>query len=209
MKQLSLRWHGHACFSVTCDGFTVVFDPYEDNYVQGLSPLRLTGDLVLCSHQHNDHNAAEVVTCRTGRENPFRITPISTFHDPEQGALRGKNTIHLLQAGDLRAAHFGDIGCALTPAQAAELSGLDVAMIPVGGVYTLDARGAKELVDTIRPKVVVPMHYRIGSVGLPAVAPVEEFLALVEECVYYPGDTLTINAGTEPQVAVLRYQGGM
>ena len=56
MEQLTVRWHGHACFSLTCRDFTVVLDPYEDHYVPGFPPLRLTGDLVLCSHQHNDHH---------------------------------------------------------------------------------------------------------------------------------------------------------
>ena len=62
MEQLTVRWHGHACFSLTFRDFTVVLDPYEDHYVPGFPPLRLTGDLVLCSHQHNDHNAAEIVS---------------------------------------------------------------------------------------------------------------------------------------------------
>lgn len=73
MEQLELRWHGHACFSLTCQNFTVVFDPYEDNYVPGFAPLDLDADLVLCSHQHNDHNAAHVVRPRSGGKNPFRI----------------------------------------------------------------------------------------------------------------------------------------
>ena len=80
-------------------------------------------------------------------------------------------------------------------------------MIPVGGFYTIGPAEAKELIDTIRPKVIVPMHYRMGAVGLPAVGTVDDFLALVEDYVYYPSDTLTINAGTKPQVAVLTYQG--
>ena len=50
MEQLELRWHGHACFSLTYQNFTVVFDPYEDNYVPGFAPLDLDADLVLCSH---------------------------------------------------------------------------------------------------------------------------------------------------------------
>ncbi|MFR8819270.1 MAG: hypothetical protein ACLVGW_03625 [Evtepia gabavorous] len=35
MEQLTVRWHGHACFSLTCRDFTVVLDPYEDHYVPG------------------------------------------------------------------------------------------------------------------------------------------------------------------------------
>ena len=137
MEQLTLRWHGHACFTLTCQDFTVVFDPYEDNYVPGFPPLHLSADLVLCSHQHNDHNAAGIVSLRTGHDNPFHITEIPTFHDPEGGKLRGTNTIHLLEVGKLRVAHSGDLGCPLTPLQRADLLHLDVAMVPVGGYYTI------------------------------------------------------------------------
>lgn len=203
MEQLTVRWHSHACFSLTCRDFTVVLDPYEDHYVPGFPPLRLTGDLVLCSHQHNDHNAAEIVTLRTGRPNPFRIIKIPTFHDPEGGRLRGENTIHLLEVGKLRVAHFGDLGCPLSPAQKAELQGLDVAMVPVGGFYTIGPQEAKALLDDLRPKVFLPMHYRMGAVGLPAVGQVEDFLSLVENYVYYPTDTLSLDEGTKPQIAVL------
>lgn len=203
MEQLTVRWHGHACFSLTCRDFTVVLDPYEDHYVPGFPPLRLTGDLVLCSHQHNDHNAAEIVTLHTGRPNPFRITKIPTFHDPEGGRLRGENTIHLLEVGKLRVAHFGDLGCPLSPAQKAELQGLDAAMVPVGGFYTIGPQEAKALLDDLRPKVFLPMHYRMGAVGLPAVGQVEDFLSLVENYVYYPTDTLSLDEGTKPQIAVL------
>lgn len=207
MEQLELRWHGHACFELTCNDFTVVFDPFADNYVRGFGALDLEADLVLCSHQHNDHNAADVIRPRTDHENPFRISTLETFHDPEGGKLRGENTIHILETKHLRAAHFGDTGCQLTPAQLAELRGLDVAMIPVGGFYTIGPEEAKALIDEIQPKVVIPMHYRMGEVGLPAVAELDEFLALVENYVYYPGNTITINEGTKPQIAVLTFKG--
>ena len=207
MEQLTLRGHGHACFTLTCQDFTVVFDPYEDNYVPGFPPLHLSADLVLCSHQHNDHNAAGIVSLRTGHDNPFRITEIPTFHDPEGGKLRGTNTIHLLEVGKLRVAHFGDLGCPLTPLQRADLLHLDVAMVPVGGYYTIGPEEAKALIDDLQPKVVIPMHYRMGQVGLPAVGEVEDFLSLVDDYVYYPGDTISINRGTRPQIAVLSFQG--
>ena len=206
MEQLELRWNGHACFSLTCRGYTVVFDPYEDNYVPGFGPLDLEADLVLCSHGHGDHSAAHVVKLRQGGTNPFTITEIHTFHDPQGGALRGENTIHILEAGGLKAAHFGDLGCELTPTQLAELQGLDIAMIPVGGFYTIGPEEAKALVDKLGARVVVPMHYRMGDVGLPAIRELDDFLALVEDYVYYPGNSITVNPGTKPQVAVLTYQ---
>jgi len=35
----------------------------------------------------------------------------------------------------------------------------DVALVPVGGTYTMNAKEAAELVNTIRPKVAIPTHY--------------------------------------------------
>lgn len=208
MTQFEIRWHGHACFSVQCGDYTVLFDPYENDYVRGFGSLDVAADRVLCSHeQHADHNARQVVRPLTGHEDPFTLTTIETFHDPEQGALRGPNTIHILQAGKLKVAHLGDLGCELTPAQVAALQGLDVVMIPVGGYYTIGPAEAKTLLDQLQAKVVIPMHYRQGHLGLPNVAELDDFLALVGDYVYYPGNSITINEGTKPQVAVLKFMG--
>lgn len=207
MEQLELRWLGHACFALKYKDFTVVFDPFQDNYVRGFGSLDVAADLVLCSHFHNDHGAAYVVQPLEGHENPFQVTGIQTFHDPEQGALRGENVIHVLEADGLRVAHFGDLGCELTPQQLEELKGLDVAMIPVGGFYTIGPEEAKALMDVIQPRVVIPMHYRMGEVGLEAVAEVDEFLVLVGEYVEYPGNTIAVGKDTNPQVAVLKFVG--
>ena len=38
----------------------------------------------------------------------------------------------------------------------------DIAIVPVGGTYTMDAKKAADLIDTIRPEYVIPTHY--GSV---------------------------------------------
>ncbi|MBP3318577.1 MAG: MBL fold metallo-hydrolase [Ruminiclostridium sp.] len=207
MEQLELRWLGHACFALKYKDFTVVFDPFQDNYVRGFGALDVAADLVLCSHFHNDHGAADVVRPLEGHENPFQVTGIQTFHDPEQGALRGENVIPLLEADGLRVAHFGDLGCELTPQQLEELKGLDVAMIPVGGFYTIGPEEAKALMDVIQPRVVIPMHYRMGEVGLEKVAELNDFLVQIEEYNEYPGNTITINKDTKPQVAVLKFMG--
>lgn len=207
MSKLELRWHGHACFTLTCSGYTVAFDPFEDNYVPGFGALDIAADLVLCSHEHKDHNAAHVVKQLTGHENPFTVTKIETFHDAENGLLRGNNTIHLLEADGLRVAHFGDIGCDLTNAQKDQLQGLDVALIPVGGFYTIGPEQAMDLVDDLQPKVVIPMHYKLGELGLPAVAELDEFLFFAGEYLEYSGNTIEVDEDTEPQIAVLTFEG--
>lgn len=201
---MNLIWNGHSCFTLETAEGSVVFDPYRDGSVPGLSPIRLTADLALCSHDHRDHGARELVAL-TGRTPSFSVETISTFHDPEGGALRGPDTIHIVTAEGMRLAHLGDLGCALTPEQLDRLRGLDVLMIPVGGYYTIDARQAQELAEELRPRIVVPMHYRSDTFGYEVIARLEDFLTLRSDVVRYPGSALGITPHTPAHTAVLTY----
>ena len=203
---MKLTWHGHSCFALETAAGTLVLDPYLDHYVPGLSPLKLTAEQVLCSPGHGDPGAAQLVPL-SGRPAPFAVETLDTFHDPEQGALRGKNTVHILSAEGLRVAHLGDLGCMPTPEQIEALNGLDAVLIPIGGFYTIDAAQAKALVDEINPRVVVPMHYRSDSFGFDVLGTVEDYTALCNNAVRYPGNSLELTADTPAQTAVLTYQG--
>lgn len=119
----------------------------------------------------------------------------------------GSNTVHILDDGCLRVAHFGDLGCRLSEEQAALLMGLDAVMVPVGGYYTIDAGQAKELVDRIRPRVVIPMHYRGETFGFEVLGTVESFADRCEVVVEYPGAFLELTKETEPHTAVLKLNG--
>lgn len=137
---------------------------------------------ILCSHGHFDHNAADQAeTVPFEGACPFSIRTVKTFHDDQGGALRGENTIHILSAGGVTAAHLGDLGHQLSKEQIAAIGPLDAVLIPVGGTYTVDAAGAKAVCEALKPKCVVPMHYRHAPYGLPNVAGVEDFLALWPE----------------------------
>lgn len=204
---MKITWLGHSCFKVETRGYAVVIDPYEDGYVPGLKPLRETANHVLCSHKHGDHNYRAAVRVVENGPSPFRITAVLTYHDDRQGELRGSNTIHILDDGSLRVAHLGDLGCELSDEQAGLLTGLDAVMIPVGGCYTIDARQAKDLVDRIRPKVVIPMHYRGERFGFDVLADVGAFTDLCDVVVEYPDCFLELTEETEPHTAVLRWNG--
>ncbi len=143
---------------------------------------RLQVHKILCSHGHFDHNAADQAELVPFEgECPFTVRTVETFHDGQGGALRGPNTIHILSAGGVTIAHLGDLGHRLSPEQAEAIGPLDAALVPVGGVYTVDAAGAKAVCEALNPACVVPMHYRHAPCGLPDVAGVEEFLALWPE----------------------------
>ena len=134
---MRLIWNGHSCFTLETAGGTVVVDPYLDGSVPGLAPIRLRADAVYCSHDHRDHGARELVAL-TGEKPDVAVETIHTWHDDQQGAQRGPNTIHIFQAEGLRVAHLGDLGCELEPEQLEALKGLDALMIPVGGFYTME-----------------------------------------------------------------------
>lgn len=204
-QSIKITWLGHACFQVECDGYTVILDPYADDYVPGLAPLRAKANQVVCSHGHSDHGAVELIDVEKKETSPFQITEIQTWHDDREGALRGSNTIRVFDNGKLKIAHLGDLGCELTAEQKAQLTGLDAVMVPVGGYYTIDAEQARKLMAEIAPKVIIPMHYRSEHFGYDVLGTLDAFTDFFEVVVEYPGNTLEVTEETEPHVAVLQY----
>lgn len=186
---MKLTWLGHASFILEQDGYRVVLDPYEG--VEGYPELRVEAHEVLCSHQHFDHNAVDCVKLLPKRESPFTVRTVATFHDDQDGAARGTNTIHVLSGGGVTVAHLGDLGHPLSAEQLAEIGPVDGILIPVGGVYTVDAAGAKGVCEALHPRWIVPMHYRHAPYGLPNVAGVEPFLE------QWPGDQVHRLPGRE------------
>lgn len=205
MSNLSITWHGHSCFTVSCDGYSIVLDPYAPDSVPGFAPLSLTANQVLCSHQHGDHGYTDAVSI-SGYEDqtPFHIQTIDTYHDDAKGALRGTDRIHILEAAGLRIAHMGDLGCELEPKQIEKLKNLDAILIPVGGYYTIDAAQARELVCALSPRVVIPMHYRSDTFGYDVIGRLEEYTKLCDDCVVYDTSTIVIDKDTKKQTAILK-----
>ena len=92
-NSIRITWHGHSCYRIEAPEAVIVIDPYQE--VPGYGKLDLQADLVLCSHEHDDHNARERVTL-SGRTPAVEVEVIEAFHDPEGGRLRGPNKIHIL-----------------------------------------------------------------------------------------------------------------
>ncbi|MBO5253701.1 MAG: MBL fold metallo-hydrolase [Clostridia bacterium] len=203
-NSISIRWLGHAAYKVSKGESHIVLDPFAPGSVPGFRDIAETAGLVLCSHGHHDHSYADAVALLPQGAPDFTVTTLGTYHDNEQGAKRGPNTVHVLESDGVRIVHFGDLGCALTEEQIETLKGADVVLIPVGGFYTIDAAGAKAVLDAIKPKIAIPMHYRTERFGLPAIGTLDEFLALCENVTKLNKDTFVVGE-VESGVVVLEY----
>lgn len=176
---MKLTWLGHSCFQLEEDGYKIITDPYTG--VDGYPELKAQAHEVLCSHQHKDHGYVKAVELLPARKSPFAVREIATFHDDQGGTARGENTIRVFTAGGVSVAHLGDLGHQLTDEQLAAIGKVDGILIPVGGTYTIDAAGAKQVCDAIAPKWIIPMHYRSEPYGYPVLSGVEDFVKLWPE----------------------------
>ena len=200
---MTITWLGHSCFVLESGGFRVLLDPYKG--VRGYPDVTAEVDAVYCSHDHFDHAYTAGVTLAAGAANPFAIKEVPTFHDDQNGTLRGKNMVRVLAAGGVAVAHLGDLGHRLTERQAEAIGSCDVLLLPVGGTYTIDALAAKEVAEQLSPRIIIPMHYRQGDKGLLELDTVDAFLSLCprEQIRRYPVSRLEVTKDTPAQVAVL------
>lgn len=168
---MDIHYLGHSSFKIKASAGTVVTDPY-DSYV-GFSMPTASADIITVSHQHQDHNAVGQVKGTARRDKPFVIDKpgeyevggisvfgVPTFHDGSQGAERGTNIISTIVMDGIKVCHLGDLGHELTQEHLAEIGSIDVLLVPVGGIFTIDPQRAVKTIHMMEPSYVVPMHYK-------------------------------------------------
>lgn len=179
---MQITWLGQACFKIQTKEVIIIIDPYEDKI--GFKMPSLKADILLSTHNHYDHNNLKRISGKpfiingSGEyevKNVF-IYGVRAFHDKEEGKKRGEVTMYLLKLENMTVAHLSDIGQnSLTESQQEVIEDADILMLPVGGVYTVNAKEAVGLVNQIEPKIVIPMHYKISKLKEP-LEPVDKFL---------------------------------
>ena len=106
-----------------------------------------------------------------------KILGIPTYHDDKSGAERGKNTMYYIEAEDgTSVLHCGDLGHTLDDATLQKFGEVTALLIPVGGIYTIDAEKALKVVSSIEPAFVVPMHYKMNGSKIGDIDTLEKFL---------------------------------
>ena len=200
---MKLTWYGHSCFMMESRAGRVVFDPYADGSVPGLTLPRLTADLVLCSHGHADHAGEDKVTL-TGEQTDYTVETLCCWHDDVGGTKRGENLIRIVSGGGARVCHLGDVGHMLSKGQIKAIGHVDALLIPVGGFYTIDAAAARELADAIEPQLVIPMHYRGEGFGYDVIGTVQPFLDLTKNVEFAEGSSIELPDFGAPRTVVLK-----
>lgn len=200
-----LMWLGHAAFLLESAGKTILFDPWLTNPKSPMRPGDLKkADIVLVTHDHSDHLGEAVEICRrTGatfvsvyelsthvsRQGVktvgmniggtvdiagIKVTMVPALHSCERGTPVG----FVLDTGEVKVYHAGDTGLFGDMALIGELYSPDVALLPIGSVFTMSPREAAKAVELLKPKIAIPMHY--GTFPLIEQDP-EEFRRLVAE----------------------------
>ena len=222
-----LTWYGQSCFLLeSATGTRVVMDPIPSN-IGYLPPADLHADAVTVSHEHLDHNNVALVRGKPRilrgltpdkkgwmkideKVKDISIRSVGVYHDDKKGAEIGLNTVFVFEVGGMRIAHLGDLGHTLTDQQLSAIGSVDVVLVPVGGVWTVDAHKATQVIDQIRPRLVaIPMHYRTELLTIKELATVDAFLAGRSNVRRETGTRLAITglrSRSSAETVVLRYQ---
>ncbi len=214
---MHIIWHGQSCFQIQTslskgEQTTLAIDPFDE--ATGPKVPSFQADILLITHDHHDHNNNKAI-----KGTPFlidgpgeyevkeiAIQGIPSFHDEEEGKKRGPNTIYLIEMEEMRVCHLGDFGQKeLTEDQLEQIGDIDVLMVPVGGEFTIDAKGAAHVISQIEPKIVIPMHYALPKLKI-KLDEVDKFLKEVGKKSVVPQPKLLIkkkDLPLETQVVVL------
>jgi L-ascorbate metabolism protein UlaG (beta-lactamase superfamily) len=191
-KKAVLRWYGHSFFQLEVGNQLIVFDP---NAIAFYGRPVVDATLVLVSHEHADHNQwAWLKDPKVRRIHGLkadgkrldwnkvdekvglvRVRTVGTYHDAVNGMRQGKNAVFVVETDGLVVCHLGDLGHELTDEQVKAIGPVDVLMVPIGGVATINGEVARKVVAQIKPRLyVLPMHY--GVPGFEELLGPDEFL---------------------------------
>ncbi len=179
---MKIKWLGHASFLITSNsGVKIITDPYIPDERLHYGEINESADIVTVSHDHSDHGSVATVKGSPqivkgdAEIKGIRFKGIPAFHDAAGGKDRGKNTLFCFDVDGVKVCHLGDLGHELTTEQVLAIGTVDVLLMPVGGFYTIDASVASHVAEQLKPRVVIPMHFKNSKCNFP-IAGVDDFL---------------------------------
>lgn len=170
MGSAQLLYQGHGSYRITTAAGKVVYvDPYAG---EGYD---LPGDLVLVTHEHYDHNAVEKVTLKDGGKiirsaqalrggkyqmwnlGWIRIEAVPAYNEKHSrencvGYLLFWDGLTLYASGDTSETEEMPL-----------LPPMDYALLPIDGVYNMDAQQATTCASLLQARHVIPVHTKPGA----------------------------------------------
>lgn len=175
---MKIKWLGHASFRIETSGKVIYIDPFV---VPAGSP---PADIILVTHDHFDHcdpakikditsEKTRIVTTKKAAEKlsgnikivkpgdsfeitGVRINAVYAYNLSKPFHHKGDCVGFVVEAEGKRIYHAGDTD--FVP-EMNSLQGLTVALVPIGGTYTMDLDEAVRAVSAMKPKIAIPMHY--------------------------------------------------
>lgn len=183
-----IQWFGHSYFKIDSKNKVIAIDPYSES-ATGLKPSRFKADILLVTHQHEDHNNKSIIIgnplvldgpgeIETGG---IFIEGLFSFHDKKQGKALGFNTIYLIESEGITLCHLGDLGEKKLKEETLEkVANVDILLVPTGGHYTIDYEEAVFLINQIEPKIIIPMHYALPHLKI-KLDPLDKFVKAISK----------------------------
>jgi len=201
-ESMRIRWHGHSCFELFDSVNSVIMDPHDGKSI-GIKPPISSAGIVLISHDHFDHNALRIIknehSYLFAERGKHKIKGIEfegfpSFHDDSNGSVRGTNTIYKFTMDGISICHCGDLGDIPSDDVLKALKNVDIIFVPVGEIFTFPIAKVKEFLNIVEPKIVVPMHYRVGGLTIP-LKTLDEFLVGVpQDKILYVGNEVELSS---------------
>lgn len=201
---MDITFYGHACFALREKNLTVLTDPYDESL--GLSLPKVSAHVVTSSFDHPFHHhvkglAGTPVVYDWPGEYEFQGTHfkgIHSFHNSKDDKEQLENIIFHMVMGDIRLCHLGAQGTKLTSEQLEKAGEVDVLFVPVGGKGGMDAKKAKEVVEQVEPRIIIPMMYDTegSKAGLDSL---QSFLSVMGAKAVEPLDKFTVRRSELPE----------
>jgi L-ascorbate metabolism protein UlaG (beta-lactamase superfamily) len=204
---LTLQWLGHTSFLFSGSGQRILTNPFKTiGCTAKYRSPKVAANFVMISSQLLDEGFVEILPgdpkllFNPGiyRLNGLEIQGIRTDHDRQGGRRFGANIAWLWTQGGIRILHLGGIAGALAAEQKILIGRPDLVLIPVGGgAKAYNPEEAKQAIQDLNPRAVIPTHYRTAAADPQAcdLVGVDDFLKLMSDSQIRKvgSDTLTLN----------------
>lgn len=162
---MDIIWHGHSCFTLKGKEATIVTDAYEGlgNKLPKFSAnVQSFGDVLAGKEgKRVEIEGAKILDWPGEFEvSGVAIEAFSAEEHAKAGGVEGEEArIFVFAIDGIKVCHLSGLSHELSDDLIDHIGDVDVLLVPVGGNVVLDAKRAQSVVDSIEPRIVIPMYY--------------------------------------------------